>query len=80
MVLSKSWSYFKEHFDLCPLYSSSQTALKWMCNGEISSYQWASIASDFILCTIFFSTHKFVILSSGRYFFPQAIPWLPPQC
>ena len=25
MVLSKSWPYFREHFDLCPLYRSSQT-------------------------------------------------------
>ena len=27
MMLSKSWPYFREHFDLCPLYRSSKQ--KW---------------------------------------------------
>lgn len=56
------------------LYSSSQTTFKWMWNSEVnvSSYQWASIASVLILPAIFFFSPWEVCHSlKWKMFLPQ---------
>lgn len=74
MMLSKSWPYFREHFDLCPLYRSSQTKMVKLVLVHITE----QVLLQLVFFQQYFSTRKFVVLSSGRYFFPQAIPSLPP--
>lgn len=65
------------------LYSSSQIAFKWMWNSDVnvSSYQWASVASVLILTAIFFFSQWEVCHSlKWKRFSLKAVPWIPLQC
>lgn len=82
VVFSKFWSYFKEHFDLGFLWSSSQAAWKWMRNSEIILVH---ISEQLLLQLwffpyIFLAHAKFVFFSNGSYLLPHPIPWLLSQC